>query len=588
MRVLRGGWLVMAALSLFSLPAMAWWNSEWGDRRAVDVDWASTGIAGPVGKVLVPIRLHSGNFRFDDASEDGSDLRLVADDDRTPLPYFIEQYDRENELAVIWVRLAVVTTDTPQRVWIYFGNPDVESGSDPVALHAGSTLVALHFDAAEALPADVSGLDNHPVRSTVVTTHGGAIAAGALFAENSAIVLSRSPSLEVPEAGHLTFSAWLRPSSRGSGLILSHQDGESSLQFGTDQGRLYSRVATGDGGVVETERTDPLEPDRWYHVALTADGESLNVYVDGVERVRVAASLPRLAGSVVLGADGELPAVAGDMDQVEIANIARPPVELRLSALLQTPDGAPLSFAASAEGSGRAYLDLARVIAMSVSPEGWVIVGIILILGVISAEVLVRKQLLLHRIERADQAFLRSFQGNALDAFANHGMGEQADNGLPADEQSSLLALHRVTLDEVNRIDATLHDRGQAFRVTPEVSEVLRATIDAEIVRQAARLNREMVVPTLAISGAPFLGLLGTVIGVMITFGAITLVGDVNVATIAPGVAAALVTTVAGLLVAIPVMFGYNRLTTVIRDLTIGMETFANKLLARIAMATMT
>jgi len=62
-----------------------------------------------------------------------------------------------------------------------------------------------------------------------------------------------------------------------------------------------------------------------------------------------------------------------------------------------------------------------------------------------------------------------------------------------------------------------------------------------------------MVMLTIAISGGPFLGLLGTVIGVMITFAAIAAAGDVNVNAIAPGIAAALAATVAGLAVAIPV-----------------------------------
>ena len=58
----------------------------------------------------------------------------------------------------------------------------------------------------------------------------------------------------------------------------------------------------------------------------------------------------------------------------------------------------------------------------------------------------------------------------------------------------------------------------------------------------------------------------------------------VNVNTIAPGVAAALATTVAGLIVAIPAMFGYNVLATRVKELTSAMELFANELLARLAL----
>jgi biopolymer transport protein ExbB len=97
-------------------------------------------------------------------------------------------------------------------------------------------------------------------------------------------------------------------------------------------------------------------------------------------------------------------------------------------------------------------------------------------------------------------------------------------------------------------------------------------------------MNDRLVLLTLSVSGAPFLGLLGTVVGIMVTFGTIAMAGDVNVNTIAPGVAAALATTVAGLIVAIPVMFGYNQLATQIKELTASMEVYANELMGKIAL----
>ncbi|MGC4665521.1 MotA/TolQ/ExbB proton channel family protein, partial [Escherichia coli] len=86
----------------------------------------------------------------------------------------------------------------------------------------------------------------------------------------------------------------------------------------------------------------------------------------------------------------------------------------------------------------------------------------------------------------------------------------------------------------------------------------IRASLDASVTRLTQRLNSQMVWLTIAISGGPFLGLLGTVVGVMITFAAIAASGDVNINAIAPGTAAALVATVCGLGVAIPCLFGYN------------------------------
>jgi len=73
------------------------------------------------------------------------------------------------------------------------------------------------------------------------------------------------------------------------------------------------------------------------------------------------------------------------------------------------------------------------------------------------------------------------------------------------------------------------------------------------------------------------------VVGVMITFAAIAESGDVNVNAIAPGIAAALVATVAGLVVAIPALFGYNYLISRIKDLTTDMQVFVDEFVTKMA-----
>jgi biopolymer transport protein ExbB len=70
----------------------------------------------------------------------------------------------------------------------------------------------------------------------------------------------------------------------------------------------------------------------------------------------------------------------------------------------------------------------------------------------------------------------------------------------------------------------------------------------------------------------------------MITFAAIAATGDVNINSIAPGIAAALLATVAGLAVAIPSLFAYNYLLTQIKDISLGMRVFSNEFLALLAL----
>ena len=81
---------------------------------------------------------------------------------------------------------------------------------------------------------------------------------------------------------------------------------------------------------------------------------------------------------------------------------------------------------------------------------------------------------------------------------------------------------------------------------------------------------------------APFMGLLGTVWGVMDCFGAMSQQTSVTLQQLAPGVAGSLLTTVAGLLVAIPSVFGFNFLTTQIRKMGVEIENFATSLSDRI------
>ena len=85
---------------------------------------------------------------------------------------------------------------------------------------------------------------------------------------------------------------------------------------------------------------------------------------------------------------------------------------------------------------------------------------------------------------------------------------------------------------------------------------------------ESRQMGAGLVVLTLGISGGPFLGLFGTVWGVMNTFAGMAEAGQANLAAIAPGVASALACTLCGLLVAIPALFSYSFLTQRIKDIT--------------------
>jgi biopolymer transport protein ExbB/TolQ len=88
-------------------------------------------------------------------------------------------------------------------------------------------------------------------------------------------------------------------------------------------------------------------------------------------------------------------------------------------------------------------------------------------------------------------------------------------------------------------------------------------------------LEKGMIVLSTAVAGGPFIGLLGTVWGVMETFAGIARANSASLTAMAPGVAGALIATVVGLLVAIPAMFAYNFMVTTIRSITQELDGFA-------------
>jgi biopolymer transport protein ExbB/TolQ len=128
-------------------------------------------------------------------------------------------------------------------------------------------------------------------------------------------------------------------------------------------------------------------------------------------------------------------------------------------------------------------------------------------------------------------------------------------------------------------VDETFRGRlDHAPPISPAQMRVVTTAMERAVGETALSIESQMIVLATAVSGAPFLGLLGTVWGVMDTFSDVAKAGSANLAAMAPGVSAALITTVTGLLVAIPAMFGYNYLVTTIRGMIVELDNFAAEL----------
>lgn len=110
----------------------------------------------------------------------------------------------------------------------------------------------------------------------------------------------------------------------------------------------------------------------------------------------------------------------------------------------------------------------------------------------------------------------------------------------------------------------------------------VRNAAERQIADQQLIIESKMGFLSTAVSASPLLGLLGTVWGVLDSFSQMALQGVANLSAVAPGIASALLTTVVGLLVAIPSSIGYNMLISKIRTMAVQMDNYADEFMAEL------
>jgi biopolymer transport protein ExbB len=641
--------LVVLFAALWPGSAAAWWNDQWTLRKKITIDTGASGagVSDPIGTTPILVRLHVGNFRFGAAKEDGGDLRFVAADDKTPLKHHVEKWDSLLGEALVWVSIPDLKPGTKNEIWLYYGNPKAPTAVDAKGTYDPDTLLVYHFADRGTPPQDSSAWANG-AQTVVAGADGAIIGQGLRFDGQTALTLPGSPSLVVAEGAELTWSVWLKMTApQPRAVLFSRHEGPNSLIIGLDNGVPFVEV-TNAGNTQRSGDGAPIAPAAWRHLAVVAKNGQIALYVDGNPISSLAANVPTMTGTAQVGRDvpapgaaaadstpagapettapatpapaspapassgaapaGETPAApaaapaadaapavaaagfVGDIDELQIAKVARPAGFIKVAAIGQGPEQSKLiSFSVDEETAGW-FTGYFAVILKSVTLDGWVVIGLLAIMAVISWIVMVDRVSYLNRTAKGNKAFLKHFREEATDLDGLLQLDrEEADVGLggqvAAKDRKTIhtAPLYRLFSLGAQQIRRRFSANGGRGTLSPQAIEAIRAVLDSGFVQETQRLNKMMVMLTIAISGGPFLGLLGTVVGVMITFAAIAASGDVNVNAIAPGIAAALVATVAGLGVAIPALFAYNYLITRIKDATSEMQVFVDELITRMA-----
>ena len=564
----------LGLLFALSAPAHAWWDASWTLRKAITLDTQAAGVATDLALVPVLVRLSTGSFDFLSAKDDGADIRVVAEDDKTPLRFHIERFDKANELAFLWVQVPKLAgKNATQQVWLYYGNEKAPALNDSKSSYDPAQLLVYHFNEANGLPKDATANAMDATQGTLTAVGGGFVGGGARLSGDGGLVAGGAA---LQAAKEITFSAWVK-ADKADGELFSL----GGITLALSNGMLG---ISGNGA--SAKATQALTPAAWHHVALTA-GSVYTAYLDGKPVANAAGNFTS-AASLRIGAG-----LVGEIDEVQVANVARSADWIAAQFESQAQGGKLVKLgedktADSGEG-GTSYFAATM---HNVTPDGWVVIGILLVMFVMAVWVMVSKTMLLLRMEKANASFTEAFAkmsrglaelDDASGAIQHAGTMDGLSKMMDDFKHSSIYRIYHVGVTELkHRFPAATE--GHAF---PAISErsmaAVRASLDAQLTREGHKLNKAMVLLTIAISGGPFLGLLGTVVGVMITFAAIAAAGDVNVNAIAPGIAAALVATVAGLAVAIPALFGYNYLTIKIKQISTDMHVFVDEFVTKMA-----
>jgi biopolymer transport protein TolQ len=200
--------------------------------------------------------------------------------------------------------------------------------------------------------------------------------------------------------------------------------------------------------------------------------------------------------------------------------------------------------------------------------EGQITIGVLVLCSLFSWSVIITKIIQLWRASSASKKFFAAYH-ETREPLDLHRKGIKFD-GAPAYE------LYVAGQEEL-QFQVTKHPvivKGEA-KITPAGFDSVRVALEEAAMHESIALEKGMIVLSTAVAGGPFIGLLGTVWGVMDTFSGIAKANSASLTAMAPGVAGALIATVIGLLVAIPAMFAYNFMVTKIREFTQELDAFS-------------
>jgi biopolymer transport protein TolQ len=209
------------------------------------------------------------------------------------------------------------------------------------------------------------------------------------------------------------------------------------------------------------------------------------------------------------------------------------------------------------------------------SPTAKVVLGILLLFSLISWIIIFAKYIRLAKITRQSERFVAFFRKSKRFSEVNTVAGELGDSPLTTLFKAGYAELDaQIKAVRPEESPVTTMSLQSGKLLIKNISGVERA-LERAIGIEVTRLTANMTFLATTASACPFIGLFGTVWGIMQSFRAIGQSGSTSIAAVAPGISEALINTAAGLAAAIPALIFYNYFMGKVRAQRAGMEDFA-------------
>jgi len=597
--------LVLLAASAAAKTPSDWWNAAWQQRQAITIEAGpnGAGLSEDLKDVTTLVRLHDANFNFFGAAGDGRDLRFVTADGKTVLPHSIERYDGLINEAFVWVKLPLVSPGEPTTIQLYYASGDAAGATNPTDAFDEDTVMFHHFGSPGTAFQDATSFANHS-ENPGSTSDGGIIGPG-LRIIDSPLVIPPSESLDWRSGQDLTVAAWVRPTVlQQNAVLFSKSAGGSAVRLLLEQGAPVLQIVT-PAGTTSSPPGEPVAAATWSHIAfVSGSGGGLEVFLNGESYARLDATLPEISAPTVIGglaepADG-FNTFNGEIDALSVSNAARSASWLRFAAVNQGAlEASPRTLILGtneAAGGGDSHNEtlehimLFGDIAKNMMFDGWIAVGVCVLMIIFGWTVAVQKFVYLNSIQKGTSEFVKQWKHMSTDLTAidpecadsirTFG-GAISEDTAKLIQKSPLFQIYSIGSEEI---------RHRMSRGSTKINglsgrsiQAIRAALDTGLVRAHQKLTNGLIFLTVSIAGGPYVGLLGTVVGVMITFALIAKTGEVEVNSIAPGIASALLATTAGLVVAIPALFMYSYLNGRIKEVVAEIKVFIDEFVAKMA-----